>query len=155
MHQQRRVSTRFVSLTKALRRGVLSLFLLCSVLLFVYAIYAYINWIPTADLTITQVGLDSTFYVGNGKPRERYGGHLFLRATGELDDSTALVLIHYPTHSTAAMSCPLPKGRFDRVWQGYFDDSRAKISFQHHRVKRGKVRLQIVFTNPPISRDHQ
>lgn len=129
--------------------ALLAFLLLIGTLILLFVLHVYLSRIPETDLTMTRVAVDSVFYAGKDKSHDRTGGYMSVRASGDLNDSTAVVSVQYPGFDQTPLTCKLPKGKFDQVWFGDYYDSRAKIIYRHGTVSRGQLRLQIIFSYPP------
>jgi hypothetical protein len=147
--QENKTESPLITAGKTVGMALLAFFLVIVTLILLVGIYLFASQTPNADLSMGRVGVDSTFYVGKRKSENRIGGYMSIRASGDLNDSTAVVSVQYPGFDQTSLICKLPKGKFDQVWFGDYYDSRAQISYRHGRVSRGQLRLQIIFSHPP------
>gem|GEM_PF-6011339 len=106
--------------------------------------------IPDTHTELTNLAVDTTFYVGTETNSNRdAGGYISIRAIGEVDGAGALILVEYLSHPSVMVRCELPNGKVNQVWYGDFYESRAKVSFLHNGARSGKLKLDIVFSLPP------
>lgn len=129
--------------------------ILIGILTIAFAIYLYANALPETSVELNSVAKDTTFYAGADQSQSGEGSTVSIRAVGQVDDSTASVLVAYPNHSLVAIDGSLTKGKVDQVWVSDFYDRRAKITFHHKTVQRGNLRLQVHFSHPPASWGYQ
>lgn len=118
------------------------------ILLFVYL---DLTKTPDADVQLGRVDRDTTFYVGTSEGNHEGSGHISVLATGNLDTSTASMVIDYPESLTQNVNHRffLRKEPVDILYQDDFYDSRARITYLHGTVKRGQLRLRVALRLPP------
>jgi hypothetical protein len=114
-------------------------------------LYDYLIRVPTTDIDLLHIDRDTTFYIGRSGNNEVLGGQLSVRATGELDDSTALINIEYtsPGMVNIVRQIKLYGGVVETMATGDFYDQRAKVTYRHGGVKNGRLRLRAIFGFPP------
>ncbi|MCX6217920.1 hypothetical protein [Spirosoma sp.] len=143
------------TVTKLVISALLGLTLLIGILTAVFAIYLYANALPETSVELTSVARDTTFYAGANQSQSGEGSIVAVRAVGQVDDSTASVLVTYPNDSSIAINGSIMKGKVDQVWVSDFYDRRAKIMFRHKTVQRGNLRILVHFSHPPASWGYQ
>lgn len=155
MQDKLTTNTRFKTALKTVGSVLFAFLLFVGALILAFVIHLLASRIPETDINITDVAQDTVFYVGKVKSKDRLGGYLSIRASGELDSSTAVISVQYPTFDQSPLLCELPQGNVEQVCTFDFYDSRAKITYRHKAVRRGKLRIQIVFSDPPPEWEHK
>lgn len=141
-----------------IKSALLAFTVLIGVLGLAFAIFLYANAIPATSIELASVAKDTSFYVGANRSQRGQGSTISIRAVGQLDDSTAYVLVTYPDNSDDTLvpiRGSLKKGRIDQLWVSDFYNRRAKITFLHKSVQHGHLRLQVNFSYPPTSWGYQ
>lgn len=105
------------------------------------------------EIVLDQVGADTTFdtgitnsLTGPISDESRAGGQIFIRVVGHVDYSVRIIV---PYDGYPHLTCTLPKGKVDTVFGGDFYASTANIKFLHQHAKGGKLRISVVFSDPP------
>ena len=136
---------------RMIKRAFLAFAMLFGVLGVAFVIFLYSHSIPTTTIDLVTVARDTTFFVGAARSQRGEGNTVSIRAVGQVDDSTAGILVTYPNDTQVAIKGSLMDGRIDQLWVGNFYDRRAKITFLHNAVQHGHLRLQVHFSYPPAS----
>ncbi|SOD92417.1 hypothetical protein [Spirosoma fluviale] len=117
--------------------------------LLLFGAYLLFNRVPDADVNLSNVARDTTFYVGTAESTGGGSDRISILATGALDDSTASIRIEYTKPAGVAGEFQLHNGNNGQVFSSDFYDSKAKVTYRHRGVKQGHLRLQIKLTDPP------
>ncbi|CAN5650437.1 hypothetical protein BH09BAC4_BH09BAC4_03440 [soil metagenome] len=126
-----------------------ALLILIGVAIMALAVVWFFHHVPDTDMELTSVSRDTTFYIGRAESNGGRGGYISLLATGELDDSTASILIDYTKPPAGVGELQLSRGKINQLYTSDFYDAKARVTYRHGRVKQGNLRLQIVFSLPP------
>ncbi|ADB42554.1 hypothetical protein [Spirosoma linguale] len=155
MKSEETIETFGQTVLKIILSALLGFSILIGVFGFAFAIFLYANALPDTSIELASVARDTTFYVGADQSQRGEGSTLSIRAVGQVDDSTATILVVYPNHPLVAIKGSLMPGLIDQLWVNDFYDRRAKITFLHKTVQHGRLRLQVHFAYPPASWGYQ
>ena len=148
----------FVRAVVEFAKGFFRFAAILTVIVVAYAFIVYWqNHRPGADVTLTTVTADTTFDIGRTDRKSDLGGQLFIKAVGEVDNSTAEIIVSSPEYPSftfpesldAGRHYHLPMGNVEKVWGGDYYESKARITYRHHGVKRGNLTIEAVFSYPP------
>lgn len=137
-----------------IKSTLLAFTVLISVLGLAFAVFLYANAIPATSIELASVAKDTSFYVGANHSQRGEGSTISIRVVGQLDDSTANILVTYPDNIDATLvpiRASVEKDQIDQLWVSDFYNRRAKITFLHKSVQHGHLRLQVHFSYPPTS----
>ncbi|GAB4033734.1 hypothetical protein [Spirosoma jeollabukense] len=126
-----------------------ALLILVVVAIMALTVVLFFHHVPDTDMELTSVARDTTFYVGRAESDGGRMGYISLLATGELDDSTASILIDCTKPPARAGELQPSGGEINQLYTSDFYDAKARVTYRHGRVKQGNLRLQIVFSLPP------
>lgn len=105
-----------------------------------------------AVFRVEDAGLDTTFANPIGHHSDGYSRHISIRARGEADDSTRLVVTGIlPTHRPFTLfTYSIPKGRFDTTWYEEHYEKKTDITFLHKKAKQGRLTVTFRYLSPDL-----
>lgn len=155
MKREEAIETPAKTILKMGKSALTALAILVGILGLAFTLFLHTHSVPDANTDLASVARDTTFYAGAAQSQRGEGSTISVRAVGQVDDSTAYLLVTYANDSLVAIKGPLRKGQIDQLWVSDFYDRRAKITFLHNSVQHGHLHLHVHFSYPPASWEYK